>query len=247
MSVQPSLAALDGSLPETTRTDSHRARRFYRVAALLALLAVLVGFAPSFYLKPLFHRPPPLTALLVVHGSVMTAWFVLFLVQAQLAASRNLRLHRRLGAGGVALAAAVLVLGTTVAITGARLGHTPGPPPLRFLAIPLTDMAVFTIFAGGALLLRRKTETHKRLMLLAFIGLLTAAVARMPGATTNIIVPFSATVLFAGMCVAWDTWRHRRLHPAFGWGFALFALSWPFRLWLSGTDAWLAFARWLTG
>jgi hypothetical protein len=45
--------------------------------------------------------------------------------------------------------------------------------------------------------------------------------------------------------VALDTWRHWRLHPAFGWGFALFALSWPLRLWLSGTEAWLSAARWL--
>jgi FtsH-binding integral membrane protein len=245
MSVDSSFAAANLP-PPASRAGARRATRFYRIAALIALLAVLVGFGPSFYLKFLFHKPPPLTALLVVHGVVMTSWFVLFLVQAQLAASRNLRLHRRLGVAGVVLAAAVLVLGTTVAITGARLGHTPGPPPLVFLAIPLTDMAVFAVLAGGALLLRRDTETHKRLMLLAFIGLLTAAVARMPWADGNIIVPFSATVLFAGACVALDTWRHRRLHPAFGWGFALFALSWPLRLWLSGTEAWLSAARWLT-
>jgi hypothetical protein len=41
--------------------------------------------------------------------------------------------------------------------------------------------------------------------------------------------------------------RQVRLHPAFGWGFALLALSWPFRLWMSGTAGWLAFAGWLTG
>ena len=41
--------------------------------------------------------------------------------------------------------------------------------------------------------------------------------------------------------------RNRRLHPAFGWGFALLALSWVFRLWMSGTAGWLAFAGWLAG
>lgn len=230
----------------STRILAPGSTRLYRIAAAVALLAVLVGFAPSFYLKFLFHRPPALTVLLVVHGVVMTAWFALFVVQAQLAASRNLRLHRRLGTGGVVLAAAVLVLGTTVAINGARLGHSPGPPPLVFLAVPLVDMVVFAVLAGSALLLRRNTETHKRLMLLAFIGLLTAAIARMPFVTNNIIAAFGSMVLFAGACLAWDTWRHRRLHPAFGWGFALLALSWPFRLWLSGTDAWMSFARWLT-
>ena len=250
MSVESALveSSLATELPsQGGRARARRASRFYRIAALLALLAVLVGFAPSFYLKFLFHKPPPLTALLVVHGVVMTAWFALFVVQAQLAASRNLRLHRRLGAGGVALAAAVLVLGTTVAITGARLGHSPGPPPLVFLAVPLGDMVVFAVLAGSALLLRRNTEAHKRLMLLAFVGLLTAAIARMPMIGNNIIAAFGSAVLFAGACVAWDTWRHRRLHPAFAWGFALLALSWPLRLWIAGTEGWQAVARWLTG
>lgn len=244
-SIESSFAS--NELPAVVRAGSRRATRFYRAAALLALLVVLVGFAPSFYLKPLFHKPPPLTGLLVVHGLIMTAWFALFVVQAQLAASRNLRLHRRLGTGGVVLAAAVLVLGTTVAINGARLGHSPGPPPLVFLAVPLTDMVVFALLAGAALSLRRNTEAHKRLMLLAFIGLLTAAIARMPFVTNNIVAAFGSMVLFAGACLAWDTWRHRRLHPAFGWGFALLALSWPLRLWMSGTEEWLAFARWLAG
>ena len=246
MSVQPTLAAETATAP-IGGARIRAGNRFYRTAALLALLIVLFGFAPSFYLKFLFHKPPPLTPLLVVHGVVMTAWFALFLVQAQLAASRNLRLHRQMGMAGVGLAIAVFVLGTTVAINGARLGHTPGPPPLVFLVVPLMDMLVFAILAGCALLLRSDRDTHKRLMLLAFIGLLTAAIARMPMVGNNIVAAFGSMVLFGGACVAWDTWRHHRLHPAFGWGFALLALSWPFRLWLSGTDGWMAVARWLTG
>jgi len=224
-----------------------RQTHFYRVVALLALLVVLAGFAPSFYLKPWFQKPPPLTALLVVHGVVMTAWFALFLVQAQLAASRNLRLHRRLGVAGVALAAVVLVLGTAVSIIGARLGHSPGPPPLVFLAIPLGDMLVFALLAGGALWFRHRSDIHKRLMLLAFVGLVTAAIVRIPVAANNILFAFGATVLFCGACVAWDTWQHRRLHPAFGWGLMLVALSWPLRLWLAGTAGWQTVARWLVG
>lgn len=231
----------------TTRpsTTDRRQAHFYRVVALLALAVMLVGFSPSFFLKPLFHKPPPLTLLLVVHGVIMTAWFALFLVQAQLASTRNLAMHRRLGVAGMVLAAAVVVAGTTVAITGARLGHSPGPPPLQFLAIPLMDMLVFAILAGSALHFRRRTDIHKRLMLLAAVGILTAAIARTPLISNNILLAFSTTLLIALGCVAWDTWRNRRLHPAFGWGFALIAVSWPLRLWLSGTAGWLAFARWL--
>src|SRR3546814_3412286 len=66
----------------------------------------------------------------------MTSWFVLFIVQARLVAHGHAGVHRRLGAFGALLALAVLVLGSMVAVTGARLGHSPpgAPPPLVFLA-----------------------------------------------------------------------------------------------------------------
>lgn len=53
-------------------------------------------------------------------------------------------------------------------------------PPLRFLAIPLGDLALFTVFVVLAVVWRRDTQSHKRLMLLATIGLLDAAIVRSP-------------------------------------------------------------------
>lgn len=225
-------------LPRRGRT------RLYRMAALLALAIVLIGFSRTFFLKFLFEAPPPLSMLTIAHGSIMTAWFVLFIVQAQLVAAGNVRLHRRLGAGGVVLAALVLVSGTATAIVGARLGHSPGPPPHAFLAVPLGDMVVFAILAGAGLLYRRRGDYHKRFMVLAFAGMITAAVARIPG-NGNIVLGLLETLLFCAAWIAWDTWRERRLHPAFAWGFAVVAISWPLRLWLSGTPAWHAFTAWL--
>ncbi len=232
------MAATTAPLPRRGRT------RLYRTAALLALAIVLVGFARTFFLKPFFHAPPPLSLLTVAHGLVMTAWFVLFIVQTQLVAAGNVRLHRRLGIAGAWLAALVLVAGTTTAIVGARLGHSPGPPPRIFLTVPLGDMVVFAILAGAGFLTRRRSDYHKRYMVLAFAGMLTAAVARIPG-NGGIVLNFIETLLFCAACIAWDTWRERRLHPAFAWGFAVVAISWPLRLWLSGTPAWQSFAAWL--
>jgi hypothetical protein len=39
-----------------------------------------------------------------------------------------------------------------------------------------------------------------------------------------------------------DTLRHRRLHPAFGWGAAFVIAMVPLRIALAGTDAWTRFA-----
>jgi hypothetical protein len=62
----------------------------------------------------------------------------------------------------------------------------------------------------------------------------------------GIVGYFSLTILGVIACAAYDTARHHRLHPAFGWGAALIILSWPLRLLLAGTPQWAQFATWLT-
>lgn len=223
-------------------------RRLYTIAALVALLVVFTGFAKTYYLKFAFGTPP-LTLLQQTHGLVMSSWFALFLIQVRLIASGRPQLHRRVGVFGALLALAVLVMGITTAIVAARLGHSPGPPPLVFLVVPLGDMTVFALLVGAGLWFRRRSDVHKRLMLLSCVGILTAAIARIPvppfhGA--GIPAFFMTTIAIVLSCVAFDTIRNRRLHPAFGWGASLIVLSWPLRLLLSGTAAWLTFATWLT-
>lgn len=223
-------------------------RRMYTLATLVALLIVFAGFARTYYLKFAFGTPP-LTLLQQVHGLVMSSWFVLFLVQVRLVAGGRTDLHRRLGIVGALLAAAVLVVGTTTAIVGARLGHSPGPPPLLFLTVPLGDMTVFATLVGAGLWFRRRSDIHKRLMLLSCVGILTAAIARIqipPFHAAGIPAFFLTTFVLVIACVAYDTIRNHRLHPAFGWGALLIMLSWPARLALSGTAAWLSFATWIT-
>ena len=87
----------------------------------------------------------------------------------------------RLGIAGGVLACAMIIIGTVTAIVRAKgASPIPGVNPLSFLTIPLVDMLVFGILVGGAFYYRRKVDIHKRLMLLATIGILPAAVARLP-------------------------------------------------------------------
>jgi hypothetical protein len=224
-------------------------RRLFTWAAVAALVVVFVGFARSYYLKGAFGAPP-LSALVHAHGLVMTLWFVLVVVQARLVAVRRVDLHRRLGVAGVAVAALVLVIGVCTAISAAARGVSPGPPPLVFLVVPLGDMLIFAILAGAGLLLRRRGDFHKRLMLLASVGMLTAAFARVPLDVVKaggLPLFFALNDLLVLACVGYDTLKNRRLHPAFGWGALLIVLSQPARLLLAGTQTWQQFAAWLTG
>jgi len=228
-------------------------RSFYTGMALAILVTVYVGFARSFFLRPLFPTwPSPPETLFYVHGAVFAAWFVLLVAQASLVAAGRTDVHRKLGRWGVVLAAGMVVLGVLGALTAARrpTGFVGIPvPPLQFLVVPLVDMVMFASFVGLAIAKRSDPQAHKRWMLLASINLITAAIARWPGVITVGAPPlfFGLTDLFLVPIVIWDRKSRGRVHPATLWGGLLTVVSQPLRLVVSGTTAWLAFARWVTG
>ena len=235
------MAATDATVPRNAE------RRFYGLAALVAALVVFAGFARTYYLKGAFGAPE-LSGLVHLHGIIMTAWIVLFAVQAGLVAARRVDLHRRLGAAGAVLAGLVVVVGFATAIEGARHGVSPGPPPLVFLAIPLGVILVYGALVAAAIANRRRPDWHKRLMLLGAISVLTPAVARVPIDALHaggIVAYMGVTVFFAIACIAWDTARNRRLHPAFLRGGLFLVLAHPAMLALAGSAFWMPIARWL--
>jgi len=247
MDVQGVLMNVDTSSPRRSV-----GRGFYSYAAILAGVIVFAGFFRTYYLKLTFGTPV-LATLLHVHGVVMTLWVAVFILQVRLVAMHRADLHRRVGVIAALLAAAVVVVGTATAIAGAKRGYVPDAPgtplpPLVFLVVPLVDLLVFTGLVTTALLLRRRSDIHRRLMLLAALSLLTPAISRIPLDVIHsggIAVYLGLTILFVLACVAVDTVKNRRLHPAFGWGAGLIILSEPLRILLGHTSAWMRFATWL--
>lgn len=229
-------------------------RMFYSGMAVAMAVVVFLGFAPTFYLRA-FYEPivtvggaATLSPLAYFHGVIFTAWVMLFIVQTSLVAARRVDLHRKTGVAGLLLAAAMVVVGSWTAIAAAARGSgPPGADPLRFLAVPLFDMVVFAPLVTAAFWLRRNKEAHKRLMLLASVSLLAAAVARLPGMLPlGPLAFFGVAYLFIVAGVAFDLATRRRIHPAYLWGGLLLVVSVPVRLWISGTEAWYAFAQLLT-
>jgi hypothetical protein len=224
-------------------------RRFYVGVAVAVFITVFLGFSRTYFLKG-YYGTPELSFLLHVHGLVFTSWVLLFLAQATLVATGRTDLHRKLGVGGAVLAGLLLIVGTATAIMrvkGGRPSPIPGVPPLSFLAVPLFDMVVFAILIGAGLALRRRPDTHKRLLTLATIALTSAPIARL-----SFVRPagppafFGLTDLFIVAMLVYDLSTTRKVHPATIWGGLVIVASQPLRLMISGTPAWLAFAGWLT-
>jgi len=229
-------------------------RVFYSSMALALALTVFAGFSATYYL-PLATGAPkatlsgrPFTSLVHVHAVLFTSWVLLFIVQTALVARRRVAVHRRLGVAGGVLAAVMVVVGTTLAVEAAAHGAAPpGVDPLQFLAIPMFDMVLFTLFVCAALALRRDRETHKRLMLMAYISIMVAAVARIPGVIA--LGPpgfFGFTFIFVVIACLYDFITRGRVHKAYLWGGGIFLASQPLRIMISRTDTWHALAERLT-
>lgn len=229
-------------------TRRRRERWFYIGMSIALVITVFAGFAPTYYLRPYFNAAP-LMPLLHLHGFVFTSWLVLFVTQTTLVAAHRVDIHRRLGIAGGVIAVLMVLLGVTTALIRANQGATPLPgiSPLSFLVVPLGDMLVFAILVGAGFYYRRRPEVHKRLMLLATISILAAAIARLPFAIMQAGPPafFGLTDVFVAAVVFYDLITLRRIHRATALAGLLIVASQPLRLMLGGTHVWLSFAAWL--
>lgn len=209
-----------------TERPVRRQSRSYFVLGMSAAAAVtvLIGFAPTFYLRgylPMRPDQPPLTTLLVIHGVLGTAWIALFLTQSFLVVSHRVALHRRLGVAGGILAAALVVVGWMTAIDA--LHRNVGPfgidPRTWFLSVPLAGTLLFGTLVALALVRRRSPETHRRLMLLATITLLNPALGRLVGSYLGVglfgflVLIFLLTDMFVMVAVVHDLRTRRSVHP----------------------------------
>jgi hypothetical protein len=231
-------------------TRRRRERWFYVGMSIALVITVFAGFAPTYYLRPYFTRTP-LILLLHLHGLVFTSWIVLFVIQTTLVAAHRTDIHRRLGILGGVIAVLMILIGTTTAVIRAKVGVSPVPgvPILSFLVIPLGDMFVFSILVGAGFYYRRRPDVHKRLMLLATISILAAAIARLPFAFIQQVGPiafFGLTDAFVVLCVLYDLVTLRRIHRVSALAGLFIIASHPLRMMLGGTHAWLSFANWLT-
>ena len=228
---------------------ARREHFFFGGMTIAMLIAVLVGFGPTYFFSTISGTTFELTRPLHVHGAAFTTWMVLLVIQSTLVAAGRTDIHRKLGVAGGVLAAVMMVLGAYVALTrfhGGLMTPPPGIPAGVLLAVALATIVVFPVLFGSALLLRRRTDYHKRLVLIATCELVTAAVARWPG-VSSLGPPgfFAITDLFLVALAVYDFRSRGRIHPATLWGGLFFVASQPLRLLIGFSAPWAAFAAWV--
>jgi uncharacterized membrane protein YozB (DUF420 family) len=228
-------------------------RKFFLLIAILFPITVIVGFAPTYYLKGIFDSPPVPRLIVHVHGLVMSLWVALFAAQVYLIRSKRIKIHQRLGLASVVLGVTIIITGLITAVAAARYGSTaspPGIPPLEFLIVPFGDVLVFAVLFAAAVYYRRNAPNHKRLILLTVLNFLPPAIARFPFGLTDSYGPlwfFGVPDVLAIVFVIADTWRHKKLNKVFLSGAIFLIASHWLRLAIAPTPVWVNFATWLTG
>lgn len=203
---------------------------FFMGMALIMVASMFIGFAPTFYLRSYF-RPtdvsgsPDLPTYLVVHGIVLTAWFLLFFVQTLLIARDAPGIHRRLGVLGALLAVGVVVLGAVATLRA--IPRLPDGTPI--IIGNMVGLLMFSLFFVCGVYFRRRPATHKRFMLLASGNLIGPAFAPQRGIGRALPLPWGPIVVVAPLValIMHDFLRYR-LEAASLWGSLAMILGyWP--------------------
>jgi hypothetical protein len=234
---------------------SSHARYFYFYMALSCIAVAFLGFAPTYWV-PMATGSFPSMPVIHFHGMLFFAWTLYFAFQTWLAASGRVARHRTIGMIGVSLATAMTIFGFLAAVNAmkrsAALGLTDAG--IAFAIVPLSGILFFAVVFSLAIANTRQPETHKRLMLLAGISILDAAVARWfltflapagppgPPPVEITIIPALVAYLLLVPAMIFDWRRQGHPHPVYIYGgIALLAvklLNWP----ISITPAWHVFA-----
>jgi hypothetical protein len=225
-------------------TENHRrSEHLFFLACGFALLAIVViGFAQSYFFKGVFLAPLP-SALVHIHATLFVGWIFLFIAQVSLVTTGNVHWHRQLGALMAAWALLMVLVGPPTIVMALRRPGS-GVGALEFFG-DLGQILVFAVLVGRALLRRRDSPTHKRLMLGATAVLMLPALARWP--MDPPLPVFLALYLAVPLAlVVWDLATTRRVHRASVLGLASMIVLFACTVAASELQVWADFVHWVS-
>ncbi len=146
-------------------------RYFFGALGVWFLVVTMVGFSPTFYLRPPGNS---LASYIVVHGALATVWVLFFTLQAGLISARQRKLHRVLGLLSLPLCLAVVATGTLVAFR-AVAWRADG---ILGTALNVATMVALVVLVALGVFDRQRPDRHKRFMATALMIFVSPAVSR---------------------------------------------------------------------
>lgn len=212
---------------------------YFPVMGAILVALTLVGFSDNLFTD--VRQSSNFDPKFIVHGLLCGAWMILFFTQVSLIGSGNIRLHRKLGIAGVAIAAGV-ALSTIWVFVAVWRGWAALNLESQANRLLLPSYALFVILG---LRNRARPEWHRRFLLTATLFMLGPVLGR---AFDPLVLPFlsgwsepqidaaflpiflfSWSALFATL-LGYDAVALRRIHPvtagAILWFCAIWVIVW---------------------
>jgi hypothetical protein len=226
-----------------TPAGNSRRRLFFVLFSLALVTLVVTAFRRTLFATIALHTFVE-PWFVYVHGALLLSWFGLLIIQSAFAASGYVSIHRRVGLYGMLVVPLIGLSTIQVVVFAARRDASDGSAnePITNLFGELLDVALFMGLAATAFILRRHPQTHKRLVLIATLVVIGAAVGRIP-----MLGEYPNTVTFALLATvaARDIIKRRSLHAAtLCGGLALITAS-LIETPIGQTTAWHQLARWI--
>ena len=222
--------------------------RFFKIMAFVMSGIIIAGFTlnlamgrSSFSVPWQFH----------FHAVIFMSWIGLYLAQHVLIASGNRALHVRLGKLAYLWIPLMVVAGCTIILTALRMNGGPFFFDMNeFLVSNLSLLFCFGGLAWWALMQRRYTGWHRRLMLCAMtiltgpgIGRLLPLPLMIPNSWT---ITIAVTMIFPIVGMIADKRRDGVVHPAYKWGLGIYAGTFIASMLLAYSPIGFAFTEWVS-
>lgn len=211
------MATLAGPRPGYGRDD-----RFFLTMAIAMALTIVAGFSVQLAMGRSSFASPPRVHL---HALVFFGWVTLYVVQNVLVTRGSIALHRRLGWIGAGWASAMIVIGIYTTVTMVQNGATPFFfLPAYFLVMNSLSILCFGGLVAAAILQRKRTEWHRRLLFCAMAVLTGPAFGRL--LPMPLMIPwaewgvFAAVMIWPAIAILADRRRRGHVHPALWYGAA---------------------------
>lgn len=192
---------------------------FYFWMTLLMAFFVFSGFGMTYWFPIATGTFPPAPPVVHLHGAVYFSWIILLVTQSLLVNTRRVALHRSLGMFGIALAAAVIMMGLLITILGASTVVEPVGNHGIFLGI--AAVTGFGILFSLALRHTRQPDIHRRLILFAMLPILPPGIHRLYmtplGLETFPVVAMYATLDLMALAIIAHEWRQSGAVSKYTW------------------------------
>jgi hypothetical protein len=200
---------------------------FFLRGAVVMTITIIAGFSLQYLMgRSTFGAP----LRVHIHAFLFMGWVGIYLLQNIFVATDRMYLHRRLGWIAAAWMVPMIVMGCLVTAVMVRNAYVPFFfRPLQFLVFDPLTVLTFAGLTTAAIVLRRRTEWHRRLHFCGMSMLLGPAFGRL--LPMPLLQPwaweaaFAVTMLFPVAGVWADIRRSGRAHPAWLYGIATMIAS----------------------